>query len=96
MKKGIIRAALRGILKGFPAINAAIESVQNFKAKNETVLKNEVNEVVNPNEVENIKELPHSWLSIILQVATSATLIYLVATKKIEVDKFYELIKYFF
>jgi len=95
MKKKLFRDILRGIAKGSPTINGIIEAVENWKVKRSLDVKKEVDNIINlPNEqpTETPVELPHSWLSIALQLATSATLIYLVLSNKLEVEKFVDLI----
>lgn len=80
--KGILKAIIRGILKGLPAVNPVIETIENVK--NIKDLKTEVSE--------EVKVLKHSWVSITIQFIIVGVTIYAFVSKQITIEKLIELV----
>lgn len=84
----IAGAFFRGAIKAFPLGNAIIEGVNNAKGG---VLKT----VVTPSGETisgRVKE-PHSWISIVVQIALIVALIYGVCTKQIDINYVIEILQ---
>lgn len=90
MKFKLIGNILRGVLKGFPVINAVIEAAKNVKAK-KVLDSNQLDEIkgsvsvmlkADENGNDKLSE-PHNWASIIFQIVTSIVLLYAFFTKQI-------------
>ena len=87
-KKGILKAVFRAIAKSFPMGNAIIEAKENFLAKSTIDISTK--------EIVDKVEKPHSWVSISLQLAITASLFYLFTSKQITVDDLERLLKFVF
>ena len=87
MKKGILKAIARGVVKSFPLGNVVIETINNFKAK--PLINIEANE---QSEIISKIEKPHNWISIATQSVIIAALIYAFVTKQIDLNKLIEIL----
>ena len=81
-----IRDFIRGALKSLPGPNAILEGIENVKA-NKVNAENVTEVIENTNA-----NRPHSWTSIITQLALTGTFIYLFLTKQLTVEKLQELL----
>lgn len=93
----LLSAALRGVLKGLPAVNAIIEAVKNRKAAK--VIESAKDIVLTQSGVSSEiieqanKELPHNWLSIFFQLVTVGIVIYSFFTKQLTAETVVNLMK---
>lgn len=98
-----ITAALRGVAKGLPAINAIVEAVKNRKVgKVIKSAKQEIEQVSNlgseaPAELIEVANtnLPHHWVSILFQFITVAIVIYSFFTKQLTAETVVNFLKDF-
>jgi len=90
MKKGILKAVFRGVVKSFPLGNVVIETINNFKAK-------PIYELDVEKQVEKISgfDKPHNWVSIATQSVIVAAIIYAFVTKQIDLNKLIEILNGF-
>lgn len=75
--KKILGAIVRGALKSVPIGGVAVEAFNN--------IKHEL-------RYGDIKEKPHNWLSIIIQLIITASIVYAFVTHRIEVDELIRLL----
>lgn len=77
----LIKAVIRGILKGLPITGAAVEARENVKALKE-------GEPISAPMLREIKpkKLPHEWISIIFQVITAVLMLYGLITGVIDLQ----------
>ena len=88
MKKGILKAVFRGVVKSFPLGNVIIETVNNFKAK--PLINIEPRE-----QADVIKQIekPHNWVSIATQLIIVGAIVYAFATKQIDLNQLINILK---
>ena len=88
MKKGILKAVFRGVVKSFPLGNVIIETVNNFKAK--PLINIEPRE-----QADVIKQIekPHNWVSISTQLIIIGAIVYAFATKQIDLNQLIDILK---
>lgn len=88
-KKSFIKTFLtigRGVLKSLPIGNILVELSQNKKAK----LLAEPIKDENGNEIK--PELPHNYISIIIQILCVTAIVYAFVTEKIDIHKLLNLL----
>ena len=86
MKKGILKAIFRGIVKSVLIGNVIIEAIDNAKAKNTIDLTT--------SEIVEKVEKPHNWISIVTQLIIIAAIVYAFITKQITVEELIKNITY--
>lgn len=77
----------RGVFKALPIGNVLVELAQNKKAKNLVTeeIKDEAGNVIK-------RELPHSYVSIVVQLLCIAGIVYAFYTKQIDITKLLNLL----
>jgi hypothetical protein len=82
-----IKAFFRGAIKSFPIGNAILEGAENVKK--EKVTAENITEAIDTTN----KEKPHSWVSILTQLAFTSLFVYLFYTKQITAENLQEIVK---
>lgn len=94
MSLPIIMAAIRGVLKGFPIVNAITEAIKNKKVKQS--IENVTSEIGAVEDSIVVPEIPHSYVSIAFQLITAIVILYAFFTKQMTAESVIDTIRSIF